>query len=93
MTFITLAFISVTFFKADLLLPLNKLWMRFGHLIGLIVSPIVLALMYFGIFTPIAIITKLFGRDELKLKFMSKQTHWISRESANLIQDNFKQQF
>ena len=58
-------FLLITLIKSDTLLPLNKLWMRFGLLLGMIVSPIVLGLIFFGLFTPIAILMRLSGRDEL----------------------------
>ena len=72
-------FLIVTFAKSDALLPLNKLWMRFGLLLGMIVSPIVLGIIFFGLFTPIATLMRLSGRDELRLKFTQKGSHWISR--------------
>jgi hypothetical protein len=85
-------FFLVTLVKADLLLPLNKLWMRFGLLLGMIVSPIVLGVIFFGLFTPIALLMRLSGRDELRLKFKGKNTHWISRDEA-IPADSFKNQF
>ena len=72
-------FMLVTLIKSDALLPLNKLWMCFGLLLGMIVSPIVLGIIFFGLFTPIAAIMRLSGRDELRLKFNRKVSHWISR--------------
>jgi hypothetical protein len=89
---ITVIFFFVTLIKADLLLPLNKLWMRFGLLLGIIVSPIVLGVLFFGIFTPIAYLMRLRGRDELHLKFMKKTTHWILRDES-IQADSFKLQF
>ena len=59
-----LAFLLVTLIKSDALLPLNKLWMRFGLLLSMIVSPIVLGVIFFGLFTPYALIMRIFGRDE-----------------------------
>ena len=82
----------VTLVKADLLLPLNKLWMRFGLLLGMIVSPIVLGVIFFGLFTPIAFLMRLSRRDELRLKFKEKNTHWISRDEP-IQADSFKNQF
>jgi hypothetical protein len=82
----------ITLIKADALLPLNKLWMRFGLLIGMIVSPIVLGIIFFILFTPTALFMRLSGRDELRLKFTQKASHWISRnESIN--PESFKDQF
>ena len=48
-------FLLVTMIKSELLLPLNKLWMRLGLLLGMIISPIVLGVIFFGLFTPIAL--------------------------------------
>ena len=92
MAFASAIFVVVTIVKADVLLPLNKLWMRFGLLLGIIVSPIVLGVIFFGMFTPIAVLGRLSGRDELKLKFNNKASYWIPR-SAPIQSDSFKQQF
>ena len=91
-TIASLIFLFVTLAKADILLPLNKLWMRFGLLLGMIVSPIVLGVIFFGLFTPIAFFMRLSGRDELRLKLSKKASYWISR-SELLKSESFKQQF
>ena len=88
----SLIFLVVTVAKADILLPLNKLWMRFGLLLGMIVSPIVLGIIFLGLFTPIAFFMRLSGRDELRLKLLKKPSHWISR-SETIKSETFKQQF
>jgi len=85
-------FLLLTLIKSDALLPLNKLWMRFGLLLGMIVSPIVLGIIFFGLFTPIAILMRLSGRDELRLKFAQKASHWISRDEL-IKSESFKHQF
>ena len=85
-------FLIVTLVKSYALLPLNKLWMRFGLLLGMIVSPIVLGVIFFGLFTPIATLMRLSGRDELRLKFLHKSSHWISR-SEPVKPESFKHQF
>ena len=87
-----LIFLLVTLVNSDALLPLNKLWMRFGFLLGMIVSPIVLGIIFFGLFTPIAMLMRLTGRDELRLQFTQKASHWISR-SEPLKPESFKRQF
>ena len=87
-----LTFLLISLVKSDALLPLNKLWMRFGLLLGMIVSPIVLGVIFFGLFTPIAILMRLSGRDELRLKFTQKASHWISREEP-IKSESFKHQF
>jgi len=88
----SLIFFVVSVAKAEILLPLNKLWMRFGLLLGMIVSPIVLGIIFFGIFTPVAFGMRLSGRDELRLKFRKQPSHWILR-SEPIKSESFKLQF
>ena len=85
-------FLVVTVLKADVLLPLNKLWMRFGFLLGLIVSPMVLGLIFFVIVSPVAIVLRFTGRDELRLKLNRRPSYWVSR-STPIKSESFKQQF
>lgn len=84
--------ILVTILKDDLLLPLNRLWMRFGLLIGMIISPIVLGLIFFTFFSPVAIFMRILGRDELHLKYKKKSSYWILRDDS-IHSDSFKRQF
>ena len=86
-------FLFLTIFKPNLLLPLNKLWMNFGLLLSYIVSPIILGAIYFLIFTPTALITKLVGRDELNLKFTKKGSNWKNRKNDTSFLNRFKNQF
>ena len=85
-------FFIITFVKANLLLPLNKLWMRFGLLLGKIISPLVFGIIFFAIFTPVAFLMRLSGRDELRLKFKNKTSYWILRNEP-IQGDSFRRQF
>ena len=85
-------FLVTTLFMADLLLPLNKLWLRLGIVLGIIVSPIVTGAIYFLIFTPVAIFLRLTGRDELSLRVKNKKSLWINRRTESR-SESFKQQF
>ena len=85
-------FLIITLFKAKLLLPLNKLWMRFGLILGRIVSPVVLGIIFFGLITPYSVIIRMLGRDELHLKKVKNKSHWIHR-SQDSPQTDFKRQF
>lgn len=76
---LALVFLLITLIKSVVLLPLNKLWMGLGFLLGKIVSPIILGIIFLGLFTPIAILMRFRGRDELRLKLVPKATHWRSR--------------
>ena len=67
--------------NSKLLTPLNKTWIKFGEILGLIIAPIVMALVYFVILTPVSLIVRLFGKDLLGLKFLKEnKTYWIKRK-------------
>ena len=83
----------VTIFNANILLPFNKLWMRFGLLLGKIISPIVMGIIFFGMFTPMSLAMKLLGRDELQRKFKKKQSYWIQRDENDISAETFRNQF
>ena len=68
------------------------MWMYLGFILGKIISPIVLGMIFFGLFTPYGIAMRMMGRDELCLKKTKKQSHWIHR-SDNSLKTNFKRQF
>ena len=91
---ITLLFLLATLIKSDVLLPLNKLWMQLGLLLGMIVSPIVLGIIFFGLFTPMSLLMKLFRRDELRLKLVAdRNSHWKKRNADDAQTNTFKHQF
>ena len=85
-------FLIITIINADTLLPLNKVWMKFGILLGKIVSPVIMGIIFFGIFTPVAILMRFSGRDELRLRLKKKKTHWIDRKTLKVF-DTFNKQF
>jgi hypothetical protein len=92
-TIFCLLFAATTFFSPQLLTPLNRLWYGLGMLLGKIVSPIVLGVIFFLMITPISLITRLFGRDELKIKKLSVQSYWVDRSPPGPSSDSFKNQF
>ena len=88
----SIVFFLVTLFKAEILKPLNKLWIGFGLVLGMIVSPIVMGVIFFMIFTPIGILMRLFGRDELLLQFKDKSSYWTKRHE-DIHPNSFRRQF
>ena len=80
-------------FLAELLLPFNKLWMRYGLLLGSIVNPMILGAIFFLIFTPMGLLMKLFGRDELQLKKADRSSYWKIRNPRGPSGESFKNQF
>ena len=91
--FLAAVFLLITLINADALRPLNRLWMYFGLLLGIVISPIVLGVIFFGIFTPISLLMRLFGRDELRLKLTAQATQWKERDSNEMKDSTFKYQF
>jgi hypothetical protein len=92
-SFLGIIFFIISLIKSEILLPLNKLWMNIGYLLGNFVNPIVLGIIFFLMFVPIAISMRIFRRDELSLKFKDKISYWKKRENSNFEIDSFKQQF
>ena len=73
-------FLILGIINSKLLNPLNKAWVKFGEILGMIIAPIVMGLIYFIILTPISLLVRLFGKDLLKLKKNKSSTYWIKRE-------------
>ena len=90
---ISVFFLLVALFFDTVLLPLNKLWMKLGLLLGMIVSPLVMGIIFFTLFVPIGLIMRLFGRDELRLKMRPRDSHWKPRENEASCSDSFNHQF
>lgn len=89
----SLFFLAASFLDWPLLTPLNKAWFLLGQALGKVVSPIVLGIIFFGLLTPIALISRLFGRDELKLRRTNSKTYWIEPIDANADGESFNNQF
>lgn len=78
---LAIIFFTIAFLKPIVLAPLNKTWIKFGEILGLIIAPIVMALVYFLILTPVSLTVRVFGKDLLGLKFSEKKTtYWINRK-------------
>ena len=73
--------------------PLNRLWFNVGIALGRVVSPIILGLIFFGVLTPVSILTRLFGRDALHLRKRLVASYWIERSPRGPAPDSFKNQF
>ena len=77
---ISIIFLVLGLFNSKLLNPLNIVWVKFGELLGRIIAPIVMAIIYFIIVTPIGLFMRLIGKDLLNIKFSQANTYWIKRE-------------
>jgi hypothetical protein len=90
---VAIFFVAVTLVAPQILSPLNRLWYELGMLLGKIVSPILLGIIFFLLITPISLITKMFGRDELKMKKIPVKSYWVDRLHPCPTADSFKNQF
>ena len=74
--------------NSSFLTPFNKIWMRFGAILGKIISPIVMGFIYFFVVTPIGILLRLINKDILKLKNNNDNTYWIKKDNTNSSMNN-----
>ncbi len=77
---IAIIFLVLAFLKPKLLKPLNHNWIKLGEIIGKVIAPIVMALVFFIIVTPISFLVRVLGKDLLKLKFSKNNSYWIKRK-------------
>ena len=74
-------FLILGLVNSKLLSPFNKSWIKLGEVLGMIIAPIVMAIVYFIFLTPISFLVRLVGKDLLSLKFNKKKnTYWIIRK-------------
>ena len=87
---IAIIFLVLGLMNSKILTPLNKIWFKFGILLGSFVSPIVMGIVFFVIVTPTSIIMRVLGKNLLNLKKDNKKTYWVERSK---IQSKMKNQF
>tara|TARA_B100001142_G_scaffold148114_1_gene149013 strand:- start:1853 stop:2236 length:384 start_codon:yes stop_codon:yes gene_type:complete len=76
---ISLIFLILGIFNSKFLTPLNKIWFKFGILLGRIISPLVMGFIFFFVVTPIGLLMKLFKKDLLNLKYSKDKSYWIEK--------------
>jgi|TARA_B100000795_G_C22652024_1_gene380665 hypothetical protein len=87
---ISIIFLILGLLNSRALTPLNLLWFKFGILLGRIVSPIVMGLVFFVIVTPTGLIMKFLNKDLLNLKKSKSKSYWIKRTT---LKTDMKNQF
>ena len=76
---ISFIFLILGLINSKILTPLNRLWFKFGLLLGKFISPLIMGIIFFIVVTPIGIIMRLLKKDLLNLKYNKKETYWIER--------------
>tara|TARA_B100000427_G_scaffold271516_1_gene238535 strand:- start:4677 stop:5069 length:393 start_codon:yes stop_codon:yes gene_type:complete len=89
---VSFIFLVLGLLNSSILNPLNKLWYKFGIILGNLISPLIMGIIFFTIVTPIAYILRIFKKDVLKLKFRSDEinSYWIKKEN---LKNSMKKQF
>lgn len=88
---LSILFALLTILIPSALAPLNRAWLTLGVMLGRVVSPIILSIIFFALITPIALFTRAFGRDALLIKKRQVSSYWLDKEPIE--QDSFKNQF
>ena len=87
---ISLIFLILGLINSKLLSPLNKAWFKFGLILGSVIAPIVMGIVFFLVVTPTGLIMKVLGKDLLGLKRNKNNTYWLEKDNSN---NNLKNQF
>jgi len=77
---VSVLFLVLGLLNSRILTPLSIIWIKFGELLGKIIAPIVMALVFFLTITPLGFLMRLLGKDLLNLKFSKNSSYWIKRE-------------
>ncbi|MEC7100101.1 MAG: SxtJ family membrane protein [Pseudomonadota bacterium] len=89
--FFSIIFLILGILNSKILTPLNNSWIKLGEILGRIIAPIVMALVYFIVLTPISLLIRVCGKDLLGLKFSkTRSSYWIKRQRKRL---SMKKQF
>jgi energy-coupling factor transporter transmembrane protein EcfT len=76
---LSLVFLIITIIRPNLFTFINKLWIQFGILLGKIISPLIMGLVFFFVVTPIGILIRMLKKDVMGLK-RGAPSYWINRE-------------
>ncbi len=86
--------VVVSFLKPEALASLNRLWTGFGLLLNRLVSPVALAIMFYGVVTPTGLVMRLFGKDPLRLRpEPGAASYWVERRPPGPAPDSIRNQF
>lgn len=84
----------VTLARTHWLAPFNRAWMKLAEVLHRVVSPLVLGLIFFGVFTPAALVMRACGRDALNRRYdATLPSYWIRRDPPGPRDDSFRDMF
>ena len=77
---ISLIFLVLGLLNSKILTPFNKIWFKFGIILGKIISPVIMAIIFFLVVTPTGLIMRILRKDILNLKYNQNKSYWIEKE-------------
>ncbi|MDA9733531.1 SxtJ family membrane protein [Candidatus Pelagibacter sp.] len=77
---ISFIFLVLGLLNSGILTPLNKIWFKFGIILGKIISPVIMAIIFFLVVTPTGLIMRILRKDILNLKYNQNKSYWIEKE-------------
>ena len=80
---ISIFFLFLGILNSKILTPMNKIWFKIGILLGNVISPIIMSIIFFLVVTPTSFIMKILGKDLLNLKKNTKNSYWIEKQNQN----------
>ncbi len=87
----SLIFLLLGILNSSLLTGINRIWYKFGLLLGAIVSPIIMTLIFFIVVTPIGLVMQILSKNYLDIKKdKKKNSYWNVRKNKDI---SFKDQF
>lgn len=90
---VSLILFNLAFFLPRVLEPVNRLWFKLGIILQFCITPIVMALLFFLLVTPTAILMNLMGWDLLKLRRSKCNSYWKSHEDSNQEKSSMRNQY
>ena len=88
--YIAIIFLILGLINSKILSPFNKLWFRFGLILGKIISPLIMGIIFFFVVTPTGYVMRFLRKDILNLKYNNNKSYWIEK---NNLKSNMKNQF
>jgi len=77
---VAVIFLILGLLNSKILSPFNKVWVKFGELLGKIIAPIIMFIVFFVILTPLSLVVRIFKKDLLKVEYSKEKSYWIKRE-------------
>jgi len=91
---IAVIFLASALLRPRILTPLNKIWTRFGLLLHHVVNPVIMAMLFFLVVTPIGLLMRMVGKRPLNIEYdLEIKSYWIERDPPGPEPDTMKQQF